>query len=119
MATTTASLELDTGVEVEVGRRCVEERRRGERALGTKGAAAGRAGFLVVEPKNAWAGERVKPGRRVELESVVEKKKLKNRERFRFLIPASSFEFSVSLHAPVRPCPYMRLGELACRGPSF
>jgi hypothetical protein len=56
LATATASLELDTGVEVEVGRRFVEERKRGGRAPGTKGAAVGRAGFLVVEPKNAWSG---------------------------------------------------------------
>jgi len=53
----------------------LEEWERRGRALGTKGAAGGgSAGFLVVEPKNAWAGERVKPGRRVELESVEKSK---------------------------------------------
>jgi hypothetical protein len=72
------------------------------------------AGFLVVEPKNAWGGERVKPGRRVELESVEKAEKPGTCE-----IPNSSFFrfFPALCTQPVRPCPYMDgLGEVACRG---
>jgi hypothetical protein len=93
LATTTASLELDTGVEgrgremmplrngSEVGGR--PERREQPRG-GQDSSSSNR--------RMPGGGERVKPGRRVELEKRW-KKKLKNRERFRFLIPASSFDF--------------------------
>ena len=61
-----------------------------------------RAGFLAVEPKNAWAGGggRVKPGRRVELESV---EKSRNQERGE--IPNSSLSLPdvPALSARTRP----------------
>lgn len=76
--------------------------RDGSRRPGTKGAAGERAGFLAVEPKNAWAdgGGRVKPGRRVELESV---EKRRNQERGE--IPNSSLSFPnvPALSARTRP----------------
>lgn len=60
-----------TSLEVEVrSRRAGGMGARWERRLGTKGAAGERAGFLVVRTEECLGGERVKPGRGVELGSV-------------------------------------------------
>jgi hypothetical protein len=60
LTTTTASLELDTGVEVEVevevGDDAVENGSEVGGRPERREQPRGRAGFLVVEPKNAWSG---------------------------------------------------------------
>ena len=98
-------------IDVRVGG--LEEWERRGVLLGTKGADGETLDSLVVEPKNAWA-ERVGKicwnagGARETLERKREKLGSREKSQFQLFL----FLLCGSLHARVRPCPYILLGEL-------